>query len=215
MANGATTTAGKTASKAAGAAAGRAGKQSFSAWYAGHKPEALLGAGGIVVAIALYVKSRNAAAASSSGTNAPASQVISPGTLAPYTGSPGGSSDMSGIDSILAGLGNQLSQIQGQLPAPGTPGTPAAAAPAASTPPAPTPTQYGYGEVPTSLGEMVWLGVTGAGGSTGADYQVGGGAPVYFGNASSLAQGGTTQAGVDVYVPVAYAPQVSAKPGGG
>lgn len=196
-----------TASKAASSA----GKKSFSAWYAGHKPEALLGAGGIVVAIALYVKQKNAAAGGSSGANPPPSQVISPGTLAPYTGSAGGGpSDMSGIDSILAGLGNQLSQIQGQLPGPGTSG--AGGGGASSVAPTPTPT-YGYGEVPTSRGEMVWLGVTGAGGSTAGDYQVGGGAPVLFGNASALSEGGTTQAGVDVYTPVAYAGQVSKQAG--
>jgi hypothetical protein len=60
---------------------------------------------------------------------------------------------------------------------------------------------------------MVWLGVTGAGGSTGSDYQVGGGAPVYFGNAQANSIGGTSQAGIDVYTPVAYEDLVSSAPG--
>jgi len=60
---------------------------------------------------------------------------------------------------------------------------------------------------------MVWLGVTGAGGSTAQDFQVGGGAPVYFGNAGSLAQGGTKTAGVDVYTPSGTKASSASTPG--
>ena len=103
------------------------------------------------------------------------------------------------------GLAQQVGGLQAtQAAGNGTP----AAAPA----PAPTP-QFGQGLVDTALGPMVWLGVTGAGGSTAQDYQVGGGAPVYFGNAGALAQGGTTQAGIDVYTPVGYENLVSQKAG--
>jgi hypothetical protein len=201
MALGAAATAGK-------AAAGAAGKKGFAAWYGGHKTEALLGAGGIVVTIALYVKSKNAAAGTSTAATAtPSTSTVMPGTEAPDTGSygNGGGDGVSGLSSILSGLSSQLTNLTGTLSGTGTGGT--SPAPAAS----PTPTTYGEGIVPTAQGQMVFLGVTGAGGSTSDTYQVSGGAPVYFGNASSLATGGTTQQGVDVYTPIAYEGQVSAQ----
>lgn len=71
---------------------------------------------------------------------------------------------------------------------------------------------FGQGIIDTVNGPMVWLGVTGQGGSTAHTYQVGGGAPVYYGNAQANAIGGTTQAGVDVYTPVADEDLVSAAP---
>lgn len=192
------------------AAAKTAGKKGIGAWYAGHKPEALLGAAGIVVTLALYVKSKNAAAGSgTSSTATPSTSTVMPGTLAPDTGSSGsGGGDISGLEGILSGLGQQLTQLQGQQGSGnGTPGTPAAPAPAEA------PRTFGQGIVSTAQGEMVWLGTTGAGGSTAGDYQVGGGAPVYFGNSQTLAQGGTQAAGVDVYTPVGYENLVSQKAG--
>jgi hypothetical protein len=97
------------------------------------------------------------------------------------------------------------------VPAPAPkPVAPPAVAPVA--PAATVPSTYGYGIVPTAQGPMVWLGTTGAGGSTASDYQVGGGAPVYFGNASQLAIGGTNMANEDVYTPVAFENLVSKGP---
>jgi hypothetical protein len=191
-------------------AASAAGKKGIGAWYAGHKPEALLGAAGIVVTLALYVRSKNAAAAAS-GSTTPATgstSTVMPGTLAPDTGSYGnGGGDITGLESVLTGLGQQLTALQGQqATGSGTPATAPAPAPAAAQ-------TYGQGIIDTAQGEMVWLGVTGAGGSTAQDYQVGGGAPVFFGNAGALSQGGTSQAGVDVYTPVAYENLVSQKAG--
>lgn len=79
-----------------------------------------------------------------------------------------------------------------------TPGTPGAAAPSTA----------GYGVVPTKQGTMIYLGTVG-----GTGYEVGGGAPVYFGNATTLEVGNTNrQAGQDVYTPVAYASQVAKSP---
>lgn len=71
---------------------------------------------------------------------------------------------------------------------------------------------FGQGIIDTVNGPMVWLGVTGQGGSTAHTYQVGGGAPVYFGNAQANAIGGTSQAGIDVYTPVADEDLVSSAP---
>lgn len=80
-------------------------------------------------------------------------------------------------------------------------------------PPAPPPppvvpaSNSGYGIVNTVQGLMDWLGVNTAGSSI---FNVGGGAPVYFGNASNLAQGGQYEkAGVDIYTPVGYSGQVA------
>jgi hypothetical protein len=86
-------------------------------------------------------------------------------------------------------------------------------APAPAAPPAPAvpaPKQPGYGLVNTVQGLMVWLGVNQPGSKI---YNVGGGAPVYFGNASALAQGGQYEkAGYDIYTPVGYAQQVASTP---
>jgi hypothetical protein len=104
---------------------------------------------------------------------------------------------------------------------PTTPSTPVAPAPPSTgtVPPAAAPVvpaasapSYGLGTVQTAQGPMIWLGTTGPGGSTSSDYQVGGGAPVFFGNASQLAIGGTSQANEDVYTPVAYENLVSKSP---
>lgn len=185
-----------------------AAKKGIGAWYAGHKPEALIGAAGIVVTLALYVRSKNAsAAASGTGTTVtPSTSQVLPGTTAPFTGDTGssGGGDITGLESIISQLGTQISGLQGTQNQPGTGAAPAAAA---------APQTFGQGLVDTAQGEMVWLGVTGAGGSTAGDYQVGGGAPVYFGNTQTLAQGGTQEAGIDVYTPVGYENLVSQQHG--
>lgn len=199
-----------TGAAAKGASTATKGAGGFAKWYAGHKPEALLGAAGLVVAVAAYVRSRQQAASSSSSTSptaTPSTSTVMPGSLAPFTGSAGGGgSDMTGMSSILLQLEESISKLGDQQAAAPSPVT-------APPTPTPSPQTFGQGIVQTALGPMVWLGVTGAGGSTGADFQVGGGAPVYFGNAGSLAQGGTQQQGVDVYTPVAYESLVSAQPG--
>lgn len=84
-------------------------------------------------------------------------------------------------------------------------------------PPAPSPAvnvtppkTTGYGLVNTVQGLMEWLGVNTAGSKV---YNVGGGAPVYFGNASALATGAQyEQPGYDIYTPVGYASQVASTP---
>ena len=186
-----------------------AGASKLTRWLATHKPEAALGVGGIGVTIFLALRARKQAAASGSSTSSgtSASQALPVSYYPPASG--GDSFDAGQFGGVLSQLSQELNTLAGQPPAPST--SPVAApAPAAA---AAAPAQPGFGEVPTSLGEMVWLGVTGAGGSTSSDYQVGGGAPVYFGNTGSLAQGGVSTAGVDVYTPAAYSGQVSKAPG--
>jgi hypothetical protein len=73
-------------------------------------------------------------------------------------------------------------------------------------PPAP-PKPPAYGLVNTVQGLMVWLGVNQPGQKV---FNVGGGAPVYFGNASTLAQGPQYEkTGSDIYTPVGYQSQVA------
>jgi IPT/TIG domain len=83
-----------------------------------------------------------------------------------------------------------------------------ATAPVASPPP---PATAGYGVVTTSQGQMIWLGtVTGPQTVTGFD--VGGGAPIYYGNAQNLSTGPPSSFPADYYTPVAYAGLVSKTP---
>lgn len=82
--------------------------------------------------------------------------------------------------------------------------------PSSTLQPAPTPAppkQVAYGIVNTAQGLMDWLGVNTAGSKI---FNVGGGAPVYFGNATTLAQGPQYEtAGSDIYTPVGYSGQVA------
>lgn len=98
----------------------------------------------------------------------------------------------------------------GTTPPPATVPPPTATAPPATgtAPPATTPKVPGYGTINTAQGQMVWLGVNEAGQPI---YNVGGGAPVYFGNANALATGAQyEQPGYDIYTPVADEGLVSA-----
>lgn len=108
-----------------------------------------------------------------------------------------------------AGFANLLAQIAQMQPAAAP--APAATPPAANSPAPAQPSAAsspGFGTVQTAQGQMIWLGVWGS-----PHYQVGGGAPVYFGNANSLAQGPQAEVpGADVYTPVAYASLVSSAP---
>lgn len=78
-------------------------------------------------------------------------------------------------------------------------------------PPAPSPAVHmGYGLVNTAQGLMAWLGLNKAGSPV---YNVGGGAPVFFGNASTLAQGPQYEKpGSDIYTPVGYSNQIASTP---
>lgn len=69
----------------------------------------------------------------------------------------------------------------------------------------------GYGIVPTKLGTMVWLGTVGQATNPTKVYNVTGGAPVFFGNATSLAQGAHSP-GSDIYVPEKYGSFVTKTP---
>lgn len=73
----------------------------------------------------------------------------------------------------------------------------------------------GYGIVTINGQQYVFLGSVGS----GQVYQVGGGAPVFYGNADKVQEGSPTQnplnaVGQDMYTPIAYSSWVSANPGG-
>lgn len=111
------------------------------------------------------------------------------------------------VASLFAG--GSSTQTPPSSTAPGG-GSTAPAPPSTGTAPpatASTAKQPGYGLVNTAQGQMVWLGVNQAGAPI---YNVGGGAPVYFGNAQALATGGQyEQSGYDIYTPASYANLVS------
>lgn len=111
------------------------------------------------------------------------------------------------VASLFAGGGTQ--QTTPQTGGSTTPSPPSTGAAPPATTPAPTaaPKTPGYGTINTAQGQMVWLGVNQAGAPI---YNVGGGAPVYFGNAAALATGGQyEQPGYDIYTPVSDAGMVS------
>lgn len=115
----------------------------------------------------------------------------------------GGSS--TGTSTVPGGGGGSTQTPPTTTPPPTAPAPPPTVPAPPSTGTAPPATQAqtpGYGLVQTAQGEMVWLGVNSAGQPI---YNVGGGAPVYFGNASALATGAQyEQPGEDIYTPVGY-----------
>ncbi len=78
------------------------------AWLKTHKQEAILGAGGIVVAIALYMRSRSQAAANS---GAAASSLATPNATSTY---PAGYVDTSSTD-LYNGLEGQITSLQSAI----------------------------------------------------------------------------------------------------
>ena len=104
---------------------------------------------------------------------------------------------ISGLQSLLTTLQSEVGSMQASPPASSTPAPAAAATPA-------TP-GYGYINLP-GIGQSVILGQITDASQDFTGYNVGGGAPVYFGNANGAAQGpgGETQ-GNYAYTPVAYA----------
>lgn len=91
-------------------------KKGIGAWYNGHKPEVLMGAAGIVVTVALYVRSKGSAGSSSTtAASTPTSTVT--GSALPDTGNyGGGGGDTTGLDEILTQLSGQLTSLQGSSP---------------------------------------------------------------------------------------------------
>jgi hypothetical protein len=173
----------------------------IGAWVKAHKPEAALGGAGLGATLYLAYRQRKAAAAAGGSSTAATTAANASYAMPQSTADTTQSDAFSGIEDQVVGLQSALLALQNPA-APAAPTTPAPATPAAAAAPA----QVGFGEVDTSQGPMDWLGVWGQ-----PIYQVGGGAPVYFGNATTLAQG-NPMPGQDVYTPVANSGLVSAKP---
>jgi hypothetical protein len=112
------------------------------------------------------------------------------------------------VASLFSGGSSTGTPPTGTTPSspPVTPSAPPATTPAPAAPGA-APKTPGYGTINTAQGQMVWLGVNQAGQPI---YNVGGGAPVYFGNSSALATGAQYEKpGYDIYTPLSDASMVS------
>jgi hypothetical protein len=170
-----------------------------------HRTELLVGGAGLVAAIALYVKSKNSSSSSTSTT--PASTTDEP---VEYDGGGAGNGTGGGyggeLEEQIAALGQQLAAISpsGQLLNPvagsltGPSGTSAASQAAATSP--------GYGTIDIGGTDYIILGQP----STEDLYQVGGGAPVYFGNGNGVAQGSAAEQAALADGGYAYTPESDA-----
>lgn len=187
-------------------------------WFSQHR--GLTIGGGLAAALVLYlvIRSRN-----KSASQQPNQSTATAVPQYPY--STGVSSDTNfgdyyaGLLNSNQALANQVSQLgTGLLSAinanqgaqnPSTNPT-NNGSPSGSSQPAAAPNNQGYGVVNTAQGPMVWLGVLGP---NSPIYNVGGGAPVFFGNSSSLSQGpGQEHSGQDVYTPTSYENLVASSP---
>lgn len=196
-----------------GAGAGALGKKGKDAKAKHHENLLYIGIAlvGVIITFLIY---RSQKANQASGTALSSSPPVS-GQVVGSSGSSGTSTDpyaeagvnalqsqvqqqgqaISGFTALLNTLQSEVGSMQASPPAASS--TPTAAA----TPATPG---YGYINLP-GIGQSVILGQVGAG-QTFSGYNVGGGAPVYFGNANGVAQGSAGEvAGNYAYTPVAYA----------
>lgn len=167
---------------------------------------------GLVGVILAWLTLRKSSSSSSSSTTA---APRTSGTPAGYGTVANGGADISSLGGILSSGFQQLQAGQSQLSAQigalspsSTAGSGTGAGAGEAPAPPVAPATIGYGTIPTAQGLMDILGPAG-----GNVYQVGGGAPVYFGNASSLAQGSAAAqaaaSGGYAYTPVAFGGQVA------
>lgn len=112
------------------------------------------------------------------------------------------------VESIMGSFPTVTAQPGGAGTGGAVSGSSATAPGPAAAPPAPA--QPGYGVIQTAQGPMIVLGQLG---SSTPGYNVGGGSPVYFGNANASAQGQAAETpGSFVYTPEAYANFVASTP---
>ena len=186
-------------------------KTGGKSWISQHK--GIVIGGGLAAAVVLYLILRSRSSSSSSTQNSTAAATPVYPTSTDITGNTNFGDYYAGLLNSNQALANQVSQlgtdllsaINGQAGAtnPST-GPTNNGSTSGTTTPDKTP---GYGEVQTAQGPMVWLGVVGP---NSPIYNVGGGAPVYFGNASNLATGPQYEhAGYDIYTPVSDASLVA------
>lgn len=171
---------------------------------------------GVILTFLIYRSRQSSSTSTTATTSPPVSGTVAGGTGGdPYTQQALGSitnalgqqtSALQGISSLLTTLQSEVGQNVQASPPPSSSPAPVAAAPPA------TP-GYGYINLP-GIGQSVILGYLGQGSYTG--YEVGGGAPVYFGNAAGVSQGSAQEtAGDYAYTPVQYAPLVSSSAAAG
>lgn len=177
----------------------------FGQWLKTHKNEAMLAGGGVVVAIALYVKSQSSSSGSSS-TDA---------TEVPATADTTDSDVYNALEGQIESLSGAVSTLQGLSPGSSSTATSSGAAAAGSSAASSGP---GFGDVSVGGQSYVELGEEGVGSYYG--YNVGGGAPVYYEDPGStnLQTDLTPEAvaglpaGTEVLTPSFWGSQVSANP---
>ena len=163
-------------------------------WLQAHRTEVFIGVGGIVITIALYMRSKNSAAAATSTT--PSTSVV------PSTADTTQSDLYNGLESQINGL---ASAVSASTAAQAAPGTAAAGAP-------------GQGAISVDGAQYVDLGTLGNGGNF-YGYNVGGsGAPIFAETpgSSSLVTNmdlAGLPSGTELLTPESWASQVSATPG--
>lgn len=151
---------------------------SFGSWLKTHREEALLGGGGIVVTIALYMRSRSKSSSSSSSSAPSASGAVpTPVAYPTSTGSTTGTDVASGMESQILGLQSALLALKAQPSASSAGGT--TTAPPTGSQPSNPQTSTGFGLTQFDGTSYVDLGTLGPDKFYG--YNVGNsGAPIYY-----------------------------------
>lgn len=187
--------------------------QSTSQWLKTHKQEAALGAGGIVIALALYVRSRKATGAASSTSTTPSSTVV------PATANTTGTDVYSGLEDQILGLQQAVLGMSGAGGAGGTGGAGGAAGGTAGAAAAAASSGPGYGTEQVGGQGFDLLGYTS--GHNYQGYNVGNGAPVFYKtpgsnsvqtNLDASAISGLP-AGTELLTPTAYASSIGSSAG--
>ena len=199
-------------------------KPGIKEWVTEHKGIAIGGA--VALAVGVYILLRSKKSASSSSASSGTNQTGTPATVYPTSSGITGdtnqgdyyagilnqlNSNSSALSSQLTGIGTSLTSAIDAITATGNPSTAPTntGSPSAAAAPAPATPSYQHVNLP-GIGEADVLGIIGAGGAYGG-YNVGGGAPVYFGNINSASQGPQYEkAGNYVYTPVQYEGLISA-----
>ena len=181
-----------------------------AAWIKAHKTAAAVGGVGGVAGLALLVRSRKASKSSSAGPTLGTSASASPGLTGTYAFDSSAMDTYNQLSSIISDQNDRISSIQAELAGNAVGQVPPSTGSGVVAPAA----QPGFGTINTSQGEMVILGKETTGGPQGySGYDVGGGAPVFYGNATDLSQGSALALpGNYVYTPAEFASQVTKTP---
>ena len=148
-------------------------------WLKTHKQEAILGAGGIVVTVALYERSHSSSSTSASSSAPSAAGAVPTGVAYPTSvGSTTGTDAASGMESQILGLQSALLALQTQ-PSSANPGGTAVSPPAAPSASSSPSTSPGFGN--TQVGGQSYIDLGTLGPDSFYGYNVGSsGAPIWY-----------------------------------